>query len=178
MTIPTLDLLFLDSHSAKHLVIGDISTYGSFTVSTPTIEITIPNAGTKVLEFVKGSIQIYNSNTLGITCGDECDAVDLPDGIWKVKYSVAPVYKYYVEKTFIRVEKLMAKFDSVYVKLDFMQCDDQIKKQDKDFLFAVQEYIAGAIAAANKCANKSAMQQYRRANEMLDNYINNHCFLQ
>lgn len=178
MATPTLDLIFLDSHSAKHLVIGDSSNYSNYTVSTPTIEITLPNTGTKSLTFVAGSIQLYDSNTLGITCGAECDTVDLPDGIWTIKYSIYPAFRNYVQKTFLRVDQLLAKFDTAYVKLDFMNCDQQIKKQNKDFLFTIQEYISGAIAAANKCANKLAMQMYRKANEQLDNYINNHCFLQ
>lgn len=177
ISTPVLNVITLDSSNPKYLIIGDVSTYGTYSANAPTIEIDVPNFGIVSLGFVKGSVQVYDSNTLGLTCGDECEPANLPDGIWKIKYSVYPAYKYYIERTFIRVDMLQSKFDTAYLKLDFVECDQQIKDQDKEFLFVVQEYINGAVAAANKCTNKLAMKLYRKANEQLDYFIKNHKYL-
>lgn len=173
MAAPTLDLLYLDTHNSTTLAITDISNYpDGFTVVSPTIEITPPGFTRVVIPFVAQSIQIYNSNTLGIT-GGGCDPAPLPDGIYKIKYTVAPAYQNYVYKNFIRVDKLLEKFDKIYVKLDIIQCDLTIKNQEKKQLDLIWEYINGAIASANQCAEKQAMELYQRANTALDKFNKN-----
>jgi major membrane immunogen (membrane-anchored lipoprotein) len=178
MATPSLDLIFLDTHNSYTLAIGDISQYNGVTVSTPTLEITVPNYGAVTLAFVANSVQVYNSDSLGITCeDDDCDEAPIPDGVYKVKYSIYPAYRNYIEKTFIRVAQLQEKFDSVYVKLDFMECDQKLKEQDKELLDTIQEYINGAISAANKCYNKLSMDLYRKASEAIDHFLDNRCYL-
>lgn len=172
MAAPTLDLLYLDTHNSTTLAITDISDYPTgFTIVSPTIEITPPSFNTVVIPFVAQSIQIYNSNTLNITAG--CEPIPLPDGIYKIKYTVAPAYKYYVTKSFLRIDTLLEKFDEIYVKLDIIQCDLTIKTQEKKQLDVIWEYINGAIASANKCAEKQAMELYQRANTALDKFNKN-----
>lgn len=174
---PVLDLIFLDVHNSKFLALGDVSTYPTgFNVSTPTIEITVPSYPPTSIAFVPTSVQMYNSTSLGIT-DDTCDNIPLPDGLYKVKYSVYPAYLYYVEKTFLRVDALMAKFDDAYLKLDLYECDQAIKYQEKQTLSLIEDYINGAIAAANNCANKLAVDLYTKANTTLTKFINNSCCL-
>lgn len=176
---PTLDLLIFDTHSNTTLAIGDASTYPTgFNISTPTIEITVPSYPTVSIAFVASSVQVYNSNTLGLTTGSNCDNIALPDGLYRIKYSVYPSYLYYVEKTFLRTDRLMAKFDDVYLKLDLFECDQAIKLQQKRTLDLIEDYINGAIAAANQCANKLAIELYTKANSLIDKFLNNSCCLQ
>ena len=40
-----------------------------------------------------------------------------------LRYSVAPAYLNFVQKTIMRVEQLQEKFDSAFMKLDMMECD-------------------------------------------------------
>lgn len=174
MATPVLDIIFPDTRDNKYLAIADVSDYREVNVNNPTIEITVPGYSVKTLDFTPASIQTYNSNTLGITC-DGCDYTGLPDGIWTVKYSIAPSYKYYIEKTFIRVYNIYEKLDKAYMKMDFMECYSQIKREDELFLNTVETYIEGAVASANNCSNKLAMQLYQKANTMLTNFLNNKC---
>lgn len=175
---PTLDLIVLDTHSSLYLAIGDTSVYPStFSISTPTIEITVPSYPMTSIAFVASSVQVYNSNTLGLTTGDGCDNIALPDGLYRIKYSVYPAYLYYVEKTFLRVDKLMAKWDEVYLKLDLFQCDQAIKYQEQQTLDLIEDYINGAIAASNQCLNKLAIELYTKANSLMEKFINNTCCL-
>lgn len=171
--VPELKINILDTHSLGSLAILDASQYPiSYTPISPFIEITPPGFDVITLAFTPSSLQLYTSSTLGISC-EWCDDVDLPDGIWNVKYYNYPSYKYYVTKTFVRVDKLQAKIDKSYILLDFTQCDEAIKREDRLFLDTIQTFLEGAIAAGNKCVNATYISLYKKASVMLDNYINN-----
>lgn len=174
---PIFDLLFLDTHDSKYVSVADVSFYPTgFNKTNPSIEITMPGFAVKVLAFTPSSIQVYNSNTLGITC-DGCDFIPLPDGIWTVRYSVSPSFEYYIQKTFLRVDSLYQRFDAVYMKMDFMQCNDAIRLEDRRILESIETFIEGAIAAANKCANSLAMDLYVKASQMIDGFVHNRPYL-
>lgn len=180
MAEPRLNLLFPDTHDSKYLLIADVSSYPSpFTISSPTIEITPPGFPVVVLPFTAQGFTVYDSMPLEITCSDlDCEKIALPDGIWHVKYSITPAYRYFVNKSFLRINHLMEKFDRVYLKLEFMQCDMAIKSEDKKVLDTINTYINGAISAANNCLDTLAMQLYNKASKYIDDFINNRCYLQ
>lgn len=170
---PTLNLLYIDTHNSSTLGIADISQYPTgFTVQSPTVEITPPSFNKETIPFVANSLQIYNSHTLGITSGD-CTPTALPDGIYTIKYTVFPAYRNYVTKSFLRIEQLLEKFDKIYVKLDIMQCDLATRNVERKQLNLIWEYINGAIASANNCAEKQAMELYNRADAALDKFSKN-----
>lgn len=171
--IPQLDLAILDTHSLGSICIMDLSKYpiGWNSVS-PTIQITPPGYETISLAFTPSSLQVYKSSNLGIVC-EWCDEVNLPDGIWNFKYSLYPAITYSVEKSFVKVDRLQAKFDEAYIMLDITECDNQIKKSDKEFLSITQDYIDGAIAAGNKCVDKLFNTFYTKATERINTFINN-----
>jgi hypothetical protein len=168
-----LDILVVPTYNIKTLAIADVSTYPDDppVVSSPTIEITIPNFAQIVLPFVVNSITAYTSITLGIST----EEVPLPDGIYYIKYSVAPAYLNYVEKSIIRIDRLQEKFDEAFMGLDMMECDKAIKTQAKVELNTVYFFIQGAIAAANNCAIDEATKLYIQADKMLDRFISNDC---
>lgn len=174
--MPTLklDLAYLDTHRSDSFAIADISTYPTgFIPVNPSIEITVPGFAPKIIDFTPSSIQVYNSNTLGITC-DDCPTSNLPDGIYKIKYTLNPAYQYFVEKSFIRTNMIYAKLDNYFMKMEFMQCNMAIKEEDKKKLDTIEFYIEGAIAAANKCLDQKALDLYKTADEMLNN-LNKKC---
>lgn len=162
---PVLDITIFDSHNINLLVIGDSSTYPSgFNIVNPTVQITIPGYGPKTIAFTERTINIYNSNDLGITCDvDVCDLSALPDGIYTIKYAIAPAYKWSVTKNFLRVDNLYAKFDEKFLNLEMFNCDSQLKRAVKLQIDEVEYYIQGAIAAANRCANELAIELYQKA---------------
>lgn len=162
-----LDLVYLDTHRSDSFAIGDVSRYPvGFIQIDPTIEITVPGFSPNSIVFTPSTIQVYTSNTLGITC-DDCPNINLPDGIYKVKYTLNPAYQYHVEKSFIRTNIIYSKLDEYFLKLEFMQCNQAIKEEDKRALDTIEFYIEGAIAAANKCLDTKAMELYNIANNML-----------
>ena len=160
-------------NNTQLLGIADASTYDT-PPSSPTIEIDVPSFGAVSLPFVVNDFNIFNSTTLNITSvGDPL--VDLPDGVYTIRYSIAPAYENYIEKTIMRVDKLQEMFDEAFMKLDMMECDRAIKMQQKVDLNSIYFFIQGAIAAANNCAIDTANKLYQQAYKMLTNFTKNNC---
>ena len=173
MADPTLNILVIPTYNVQTMSVADISVYPT-TPSAPTIEITVPGFGTATIPFIINNLNIYNSTSLGITSGTD-PLQPLPDGVYYLKYTVAPAYTNFVNKTIIRVDRLQEKFDMAFMKLDMMECDLAIKRQAKVDLNSIYYFIQGAIAAANNCAVYEANKLYVTANKMLDDFIRNNC---
>ena len=170
-----LDFLVVPTYNTYTLGIADASTYPPAPpVSAPTIELEVPGFGLVSLPFSINDFNIYTSTSLGITpVGDP--QVPIPDGVYYIKYSVAPAYENFVQKTIMRVDQLQEKFDSAFMKLDMMECDAAIRKQQMVDLNSIYYFIQGSIAAANNCAVDTANKLYNQANRMLNQFIANKC---
>ena len=171
-----LDILVVPTYNTLTLGIADASIYPTNppVVSSPTIEITVPGFDVVSLPFNVNDFNIFNSLSLGLSTFGQ-PLLPLPDGVYKLKYTVAPAYENFVEKTIIRVEQLQEKFDEAFMKLDMMECDRAIKTQQKVDLNTIYFFIQGAIAAANNCAVAESNKLYNQANMMLNNFIKNNC---
>ena len=170
-----LDILVVPTYSVLTLGVADASVYPTNppTVLSPSIEIEIPGFGTKILPFVPNQLNVFTSSDLGITEVGHNQA--LPDGVYRLKYSVAPAYANYVEKTIIRVDRLQEKFDNAFLQLNMMECDRALKKQSSVTLNTINFFIQGAIAAANNCAEYDSNTLYAQADNMLNNFLKSNC---
>lgn len=173
MPTTKLDFLVIPMNNVQLLGIADASTYAT-TLSSPTIEIDVPSFGAVSLPFTINDFNIFNSTTLGITSSSD-PLVSLPDGIYTIRYSIAPAYDNYIEKTIMRVDKIQEQFDEAFMKLDMMECDRAIKMQQKVDLNSIYFFIQGSIAAANNCAIDTANKLYNQAQKMLNNFMKNNC---
>jgi hypothetical protein len=170
-----LDILIIPTYSVLTIGVADASVYPTNppVVSSPSIEIQIPGFGTKILPFVPNEINVFTSSNLEIT--DIGCNQPLPDGVYRIKYSVAPAYANYVEKTILRVEKLQEKFDNAFLKLNMMECDRAIKTQSSVDLNTINFFIQGAIAAANNCSEYESNKLYAQADNMLNSFLKSDC---
>lgn len=170
-----LDIIVVPTYNSLLLGITDASTYPTYhtSVLSPTIEINVPGFGMVILPFNVQDFNLYTSANLGITAVGISQP--LPDGIYHLKYSVAPAYQNYVEKTIIRVDQLQEKFDEAFMTLDMMECDRAIKAQSKVELISISFMINGAIATANNCAVIEANKLYLQASKMLNNLLKSNC---
>lgn len=161
-----LDFLLTPTYSTKTIGIRDISTYPTdpAEVDAPSLEVSIPGFDTITIPFVPEDLNILNSTILGIT--DEGED-PLPDGVYVFRYSVTPASIYFVEKTIMRVDKLQEKFDDAFMRLDMMDGNSKLKKQQKISLDTIYYFIQGAIAAANNCATTEAVRLYQKADKLL-----------
>lgn len=170
-----LDILVIPTYNVTTLGVADASVYPTNppVVSGATIEINIPGFGVVLRPFSVNDFNIFTTSNLGLSPV----GVDqpLPDGVYRLRYSVAPAYQNFVEKSIMRVEKLQEKFDNAFMKLDMMECDRAIRTQAKVDLTSIYFFIQGSIAAANNCAVDEAMKLYNQADMMLNNFLKNNC---
>lgn len=171
---PALDLAMLPTYNVKLLAIADASYYPTgWNVSVPSISITPPGYVPTMMTFVAGGLQLYNANSLGLcTVSDVCDMPPLPDGIYKVRYTITPANVYFIDKTFLRTDKIESDLDYAFLKLEMMECDGQLKRQKKETIDLIEFYIQGAIAAADQCALKMATDLLGKARRLLDSFVN------
>jgi hypothetical protein len=170
-----LDILVVPTYNIQTIGIADASTYPTIpVVQAPTIEIDVPGFGTVTLPFIPNDVNIFNSTSLELSDVGS-PLMPLPDGIYKLRYSVTPAYENFVEKTILRVDQLQERFDGAFMKLDMMECDLAIKTQQKVELSSINFFIQGAIAAANNCATDRASKLYSQASKMLNNFMRNGC---
>lgn len=170
-----LDLVLIDVNNPNIIGIGDMSVYpAGFNISSPSIQITPPGFNSVVLTFTPNSINLFNSLALGITCTGQ-DLVSLPDGLYTIKYTIAPAYTYYIEKTFMRVYNIQESLDGIFVGMDITQCDKEISDGLNRKINEIQRYIQFSIASANKCANIYAIEAYDKASRLIRKYNKSHC---
>lgn len=177
-TSPILDFVVVDTHSTLTLGIADTSFYPSgFSVVNPTFEITPPGFFKSTLIYTQSTVNIFNSNTLSITCVSDVNLLtNLPDGIWTVRQSIAPAIDHQLQRTFIRTVAIEQKLGKALLKTDITQCGQNMKIEQMKVIDEVSFYIQAAIAAANQCNNKLAMDLYSQANTMLDNFLRDRCY--
>ena len=170
-----LDILVIPTYNLFTLAIADASTYPNIppVVTSPLIEIDVPGFGVTALPFVVDNLNIFTSSSLGITEAGNDQA--LPDGIYKLKYSIAPAVTNFVEKTILRVDKLQEKFDNAFLQLAMMECDRALKTQSSVTLNTINFFIQGAIAAANNCAEYESNKLYIQADNMLNSFLKSNC---
>ena len=172
-----LDILVIPTYNTLTLGIADASTYDTDppVVTSPTIDITLPGYTVPVsLPFNVNEFNIFNSTSLGLSAVG-APLIPLPDGVYYLKYSVAPAYLNYVEKNIMRIELIQEKYDNAFMKLDMMECDSAIRTQAKVDLSSINFMIQGSISAANNCAIDTANKLYVQANRQLDYFITNNC---
>lgn len=173
MSAPVLDILVLDTHNLQTVGIADISVYPpNFTIVSPTIEIMAASFPLVTKVFTASSLNIFNSNDLGITCGTgSCDLSNLPDGYWGLKYSISPAQTYFVEKNFMKTDVLQKRLSEAFLALEMTQCEEAIKEQDMKQIDEVSYYLQTCISAGNRCNPSLALSLYRNAWQLLDIFL-------
>jgi len=171
-----LKIVVLDTHDVQSINVADATPYQTIppVVSNPTLLATPPGfPPISIVPFKVGTNNILTSDMLGIT---ESGMINpLPDGIYQFTYSIDPSSVSYDTISIMRVDRLQAKFDKVFMTLDMMECDSAIKTQAKVNLNTVYLLIQGSIAAANECAIIESNTLYDKASYMLDNMIKKNC---
>jgi len=171
--VSRLNFDIIDTHDFKTLGVLDTSWYNpDIKIETPIIEILPPGYTVAASPFFMiGALNVYNSNGLGITKAScEEELVQLPDGIWKVKYSICPNDKLFIEKFFLKTDIIRCRYTKAFLNLDLNVCDNPYNIEKKKKLEEIEFYINGAVAAANDKDAKLAIDLYNKANKLLDRF--------
>lgn len=174
-----LDLNIIETHNSKTIGIADSSTYDpNIIIANPTMEITPPGGYNRVsLPFQPKSINTYNSNLVGITNAcDQDQLVNMPDGLYILRYSINPNLTTYVIKTFMRTTMIECRLQQSLLsaltdeKLTYTQKDNLRKK-----ILDIQILIEGSISAANQLDTTTSVDLYNRADKLIANLNKQRC---
>lgn len=168
------------------LKIFDTSVYAiPLTVACPTLNITVPGFGYS--NQIEGAVMTDFVNTGHITltacdlqlqttnCGTQY--VDLPDGIYIIKYSVSPNDQVYVEYNHMRVTQAMNKYYKVLCEVDANACEPPLKvKQRLEELRLIKMYLDAAKSKVEFCHEpQKGMSLYNYALKLLNKMTCTHC---
>lgn len=175
-----LNLNVVPTHDPKTMGIADTSIYDAAPTGA-TLEVTPPGFGkVAITNFNPSSVNVFNSNNFGLSSTLITDElIILPDGIWKIRYSIDPSVKNFIQKKFFRTDQIQCKYYQIYLAVDLDDCSGEAeyclprsgrREEQEAKLREIEFMINGAIAAANRGEDILAMDMYRRADRMIDRF--------
>lgn len=171
-----LTLSIPDTNNPRSFVIKDTSLYeSSIPVVCERLEI-IPPVINKIMnvEVEKGFDLTLSSAVLGFSGRDNLTI--LPDGLYRIKYSVSPNEKVYVEYMHLRITSAMISFHRCLSK--FNMCKE-LSDKDRKILREyndVKNYIEVAKAKVEDSHDiNNGLEMFRYAVEKLNKLCNQSC---
>ena len=167
-----------DTMNSCVLKLVDTSVYSPYVpYECPILEITVPGFNYSV-QFGENVVQ--QNFILNLTACDleiqtlDCGTSfgDLPDGIYVIKYSVAPNDKVYVEYNHLRITKALTCYNEAMCELDIGACDPDAELTKKlKSLREIKSYLDAAKAKAETCHEPmQAMDLYNYAMKRLGKF--------
>lgn len=166
-----IDFDVLETKDPKKLMIGDTSPNWLYAEDKPAyLYITLPGSNKeKIFTFKKHSIEVYNSNNLGLSQpSSNCNPQrysDLSDGIYKIKlatsYEDTFVEKYYLKTDIL--EKEIAK----KIVVNLLNPSDS-NKEYLDRISKVDRLLMGAKSALIESNISLSSDLYNEAVELLN----------
>jgi hypothetical protein len=162
------------------LKIFDTSVYTNLLpVTCPTLNITVPGFGYSVqLDTTQDFVETITACDLGLQTTD-CGTVnvDIPDGIYIIKYSVSPNETVYVEYNHMRITQALNKYYNVLCDVDANACDPPFKiKQRLEELRLIFMYLQAAKGKVEFCHEpQKGMSLYNYAMKLLNKMTCTNC---
>ena len=115
---------------------------------------------------------VLNACTLGMMPPQSCSGCcpDLPDGLWNIRYSVAPNDKVYVEYKILRIVEAWKRYMELLCRVGLTPClPDNEVQQELMSLDIIRNYLLSAKGTVeNKHQFADGMNQYNFAVELMD----------
>lgn len=155
------------------LTVMDTSVYTDLIpVVCETLNVTVPGFQYSVqMDVSAGFIMNITACDLNLqteNCGTEY--VDIPDGIYIIKYSVSPNDVVYVEYNHMRITKALNRYYNILCRLDVADCDPPFKiKQKLEQLNLIKMYLEAAKSKVEFCHEpQKGMTLYNYALKLLN----------
>lgn len=171
----------LPTKDCRTLRLIDNSSYNpAIPVTCSILEITLPGKDCPVAFNVEKDFNtVFNSSLLGInkaTCYS--DLIPLPEGVYKIKYSINPNTVLYEEYEYLRNCQQLDRYYKAVCSLFTSRCD--ISKKDfeekRKKLIWIKELIDAAKYNVEECENSErGLELYDEANDLLSDFNNNCC---
>jgi len=170
-----------DTRNKCILRIEDTSIYSpDLPVTCPILQITVPgfNLPVTITDITQGFNLNLTACDLDLqtqNCGTSFS--NLPDGIYIIRYSIAPNDYVHVEYNHLRVTCALEKIAEILCALDIAACEPSFKIKEKlKELNLIEMMIKAAKASVEYCHNpKKGMDIYRYALKRLDKLSCNIC---
>jgi len=162
------------------LKIFDTSVYSNLLpVTCPTLNITVPGFGYSIqLDTTQDFVDTITACDLQLQTTD-CRTVnvDIPDGIYIIKYSVSPNEIVYVEYNHLRITQALNKYYNVLCDVDANACDPPLKiKQRLEELRLIYMYLQAAKGKVEFCHEpQKGMSLYNYAMKLLNKMTCTNC---
>lgn len=157
------------------LSINDTSIYSTLVpVTCETLNVTVPGFSySNQIDVTAGFTQILTGCDLQLqttNCGTSY--VNLPDGIYIIKYSVSPNDVVYVEYNHLRITNALIRYNKALCNLDLAACEPTVKVQQRmEKLRVIKMYLDAAKAKVEYCLEpQNGMSIYNYAIKLLDKY--------
>jgi hypothetical protein len=137
------------------LTILDTSVYSPLIpVSCETLDVTVPGfSNASQINVTNGFLVNLTACELGLQTAD-CHStyVDIPDGVYIIRYSVSPNDIVYVEYNHLRISKALEIYNKVLCTLDISACDPPVKVKERlQELRLIRMYLDAAKAKVEYC---------------------------
>lgn len=176
----TLALDIPDTACNNILRIWDASMYGEgLDVDCPRLDITMPGFSVPIYytELTPGFVKNINAVDLGLQHPQSTVPVVLPDGLYKIRYSVSPNDKVFVEYYHLRTTTLMSIYYQELCKVQLETCEPDVEQHQKlHDLRYIKMYIDAAKAKTEYChAPKEGVEMLNYAEKLLRKYLTGCC---
>jgi hypothetical protein len=175
-----LSLDIPDTLNLNVLRVVDTSTYSTeLAVACPTLQILVPGFTEPVtVTMVQGGETLVTACALGIQTTN-CDTVltALPDGIYVVRYSVAPNDKVFVEYNYLRITAAVNKYYNIFCNVNLSGCEPLPPEREKlTKLRLLRTMLDGAKSKVEFCHNNDqGMAIYNYVLAQLDKLSCSYC---
>ncbi len=162
------------------LSIRDTSEYSELIpIDCPELLITVPGFNSSVIvKTTPGFFVNLNGCDLALQKVD-CNEtrIGLPDGVYVIKYSVAPNDKVYVEYNHLRITNILNAYYKVLCCIDLENCEPFSEKKELiEEMQYIRTLIDGAVAKVEYCSSPSlGMDMYNYALKRLDKILCKSC---
>lgn len=163
----TIKVAFDIRSDLYNIYIIDNSCWGIAQNLPSVIEITIPGIKEPYKDYFGKKDTSYDSLSLGLSCGDSCDNVELPDGIYHILLKASPS-TFNEEHFYIKTDKLTKLLDEAYLKMKDFDYDSQCKKD----LFQAVFLRDSAESAIRKSDIKLASEYYSDSHKIVSRLNN------
>lgn len=168
-----IDFEVIPTYEVYTLIIADSSEWKYLVNNEAVIGITLPNSKKEILHaFKKKSLNVFNSNNLGLTCVKECSEQEytpIPDGLYTITLYSSSEYEK-KEKWYFKTDNLQLELDKIFIKLGF-----EYKEDDNYFREELQkaDFFLKAVHSAIRLGDQIKAQRYFEvALKLVDNFKN------
>ena len=162
-----IDIDFDVVSNLYYLKVIDMSCWGIISEKPAVIEITKPGYNTPVKKYFDKEDTVYDAYTLNSVCEDDCEKVELQDGIYHILIKGSPS-TYQREYDYLKADQLVRDLDITMIKALDKGCSDCGMKEVLEAKFLLE----GARAYIRSGQVKKASEYYKMAKSMSDRLIN------